>query len=280
VSDDRRSEYFDAVATGDVDRLRAALERSPDLVQEVLPKERAPMGLEGLTGLHASIHIGSPEMARVLVEHGIDLDVRNAEGRTPLHDAIEHGMHEIEHLLLERGAEVDICAAAILNRPERLRELLDHDPELVNDPTTQLSPLGWASFGNRAEIARELIARGARMDGGELLCAASVGHVEVGRVLLEHGADVDAFGRQSGGNALHAAAGMRYSHNASAFVAMLLEAGADPRIKTDRGMTALDIAERGARQQNSRSSEGTDPGCRKDYEAIADLLRRALARSD
>ena len=70
-----------------------------------------------------------------------------------------------------------------------------------NDRSTRLSPLGWASFGNQVETARELIERGARMDDGELLCAASVGHVEVGRLLIQHGADPNVVSEEAGGNA-------------------------------------------------------------------------------
>ena len=68
------------------------------------------------------------------------------------------------------------------------------------------SPLGWAAFGNQVETATELILRGARMDDGELLCAALVGHVEVGRLLIAHGADPNELFTEAGGNALHAAA--------------------------------------------------------------------------
>ena len=55
------------------------------------------------------------------------------------------------------------------------------------------------------------------MDDGELLCASSVGHVEVGRVLIRH--------------------------------------GADPTIPTSQGKTALQVAEEGARRQAGNPSD-------------------------
>ncbi|MFQ5678578.1 MAG: ankyrin repeat domain-containing protein [Gemmatimonadota bacterium] len=176
----------------------------------------------------------------------------------------------------DAGAEVDICAAAILGRIQRIRELLDADPALVNDRSTNLSPLGWASFGNQVEVATELLARGARLDDGELLCAASVGHVEVAGVLLRHGADPNEIHPESGCNALHAAAGMRYSRDSSDFVSMLLAAGADPRIRSARGRTARQIAEEGARRQRERSEE-KDPDSGKNYGGVARLLEVAEA---
>jgi ankyrin repeat protein len=211
-------------------------------------------------------------VARALVEAGVDLEARTSEGRTALHDSIEHGAVEIMQLLLDAGAEVDICSAAILGRLDRLRRLLDADPELANDRSTGLSPLGWASFGNRVDTARELIERGARMDDGELLCAASVGHVEVGRLLIEHGARPDDRFPGNGLNALHAAAAMRYTHDSRAFVRMLLDAGADVEVRSGDGRTAQEIAAALARRQRE-SASATDEHHRKRYAEVAALLR-------
>jgi len=217
---------------------------------------------------------GDFEVACRLIAAGAELDGRSDEGRTALHEAIEYGHGRIRDLLLESGAEVDVCAAAILGRVERLRLLLDRQPALVGDRSTGLSPLGWAAYGNQTETAAELCDRGARPDDGELLCAASVGHVEVGRLLIEHGADPDEVHPGAGGNALHAAASMRYTHDASAFVAMLLAAGADPKLRSLGGRTALEIAEEGA----GRRCEGEDVAeATKSYPAVAALLRAALA---
>ncbi len=234
----------------------------------------------GGTGLHLAVHTGDVEIAKLLIEHGVDLETRNDDGRTALHDSIEFARTEIEELLVDAGAIIDICAAAILGMMERVRELLAQDPELVNDRSTNLSPLGWASFGNQADIATELISRGARMDDGELLCAASVGHVEVGRVLLQHGADPNEIDPRAGGNALHAAAKMRYTHDSSAFIEMLLAAGVDPSIRSRQGKTALQIAEDGARDQAASGGQKTVESWERNFEGVAKLLRQAESSND
>lgn len=167
--------------------------------------------------LHAAVQGAGPELLRALLACGADVEAKTPEGRTPLHDAIEFGRTGLQEVLFETGAHVDICAAAILGRMDRVRELLDADPALANDDRTRLSPLGWASYGNQSEIAEELIRRGARMDDGELLCAASCGHVEVAQVLMRHGADPEALDPKLGCNALHVAASQRYAHDASRF---------------------------------------------------------------
>ena len=94
-------------------------------------------------------------------------------------------------------------------------------------------------------------------------------------VLLKHGADPDRIEPRFGGNALHAAAGMRYTTDPSRFVSMLLEAGADPTIKTSQGKTALQIAEQGAsRQRENPPAPGSEETVRN-YEGVAGILRGA-----
>jgi ankyrin repeat protein len=257
--------YFKLIEQGDADPLRRLVAERPELLEARTAPSNAPECQVGCTGLHAAVHAGQAETACALVDAGIDIQARTAEGRTALHDSIEFGQHEIEHLLIERGAEVDVCVAAILGRLDRLRELLDRDAGLANDRSTQLSPLGWASFGNQVATATELIERGARMDDGELLCAASVGHVEVGRLLIERGADPDAIDPGACGNALHAAASMNYARDSRPFIEMLLENGADVNIRTTKGKTAAEIAE----------TRAAVPGEERPFKEIAAMLRKA-----
>ena len=274
------SELFSAIRDKDMEVLSELLATEPEAAAARVEAAQGEDPAAGGSALHVAVEVGSAEAARLLIEAGVDLEARNAYGRTALHDAIEYGRHTIEELLLAAGAEVDVCAAAILGRAGRLRELLDADPELANDRSTGLSPLGWAAYGNEVETARELLARGARMDDGELLCAASVCHMEVGRFLLDHllerGADLDAIEPHCSGNALHEAAGMRYSCDTSAFVRMLLEAGADPAIRNRDGKTALEVAEEGDRRQRE-APESVD--FVRDYAAVAAILR-AVADHD
>jgi ankyrin repeat protein len=264
--------YFEAIRSGNVERLRELVAERPELLEARTNPDYAPERQVSCTGLHVAVYARQPDAARVLVDSGIEIEARTAEGRTALHDSIEFGVQEITDLLIDRGAEVDICSAAILGRLERLRELLDRNPELANDRSTGLSPLGWASFGNQVDTATELIARGARLDDGELLCAASVGHVEVGRLLIEKGAKIDELFSEACGNALHAAVGMRYTGDSRDFIRMLLDAGADINAKTTDGRTALQLAEDKAREQEEALAK--DPKIwRKQFEAVAELLR-------
>ena len=218
------------------------------------------------------------ETVREILDAGFDINARNAEGRTALHDSIEHGADAVTSLLLDRGAEVDICAAAILGELDRVQELLDADPELANDRTTGLSPLGWASFGNQCGTAALLIDRGARMDDHELICAASVSHVEVGRLLIERGADPNALCGNAGGGPLHAAVAMRYTCDSSEFIKMLLEHGADVGLRTPTGFTARDLAEMGAKRQAGLGDEAKRQTFPRECAKVAAILKAAETR--
>lgn len=260
----------EALLAGNEPAVRRLLEHTPGCSRGELPVEVA--GVEGCTALHLVVRLDRADLGRLLLDDGAPINARNAEGRTALHDAIEVGAAEMQQLLLAAGAEVDICAAAILGKTERMQQLLEDDPELANDRSTGLSPLGWAAYGNQPQAARELLRRGARMDDFELLSAASVGHVEVGRVLLEQGADPDAFDPRIGGTALHAAARMKFTCNSADFVRMLLEAGADARVRSRSGKTALDVAREGAEDQARRLLLGEELVLVRDYDPIIRLL--------
>jgi ankyrin repeat protein len=269
----RTGEYFEAIRAGEVIGLERMLAHEPRLLQARTSSPHAPGAQDRCTGLHAAVYADQPEAVRLLLDAGIDVEARTAEGRTALHDAIEFGAGAIRDFLLQRGAEVDICAAAILGRMDRLRELLDATPELANDRSTHLTPLGWAAFGNQVEAAAELLVRGALMDDGELLCAASVGHVEVGRLLMDHGAAPDELFTESGVNALHVATLMRYTDDSRRFIEMLLDAGVDINRRTAQGKTALQLAEQDADSQGREQASGSG---RRDrcYAEVAELLRR------
>ncbi len=110
-----------------------------------------------------------------------------------------------------------------------------------------------AGFSYDAEMARDLIARGADVRarnrrGAEPLHAAVIGNpgsatwnparqCEVIRYLVESGADPNA-PAAGGVTPLHRAVRNR----CSAAVGTLLEVGADPHLQNDKGSTALDLA--------------------------------------
>jgi uncharacterized protein len=123
---------------------------------------------------------------------------------------------------LAEGKELTIFEAAALGRTDRVRESLEQDPDLAKAfGDDGFHPLGLACF---------------------------FGHVDAARLLLEHGADVNALSRNEHIQtaAIHAAAASNEQGIGEAkryeLVKLVLDHGADPNLPQPGGFTALDAA--------------------------------------
>jgi len=262
-----------SVHAGRLEEVRKMLVANPELARSPAPKELSEDRFEGTTVLHVAIQQGHAAVAEALLDAGADLEARNTQGRTPLHDALEFN-NTVRELLLKRGAHVDVCAAAFMGDLRRVDELLDADAALANDRSTQLSPLGWASFSGAVASAELLLKRGAKLDDGELLCAAQVGGVDIARLLLAHGADPDEREPHLKSAPLHHAATMPFSADSRPFVKLMLESGADPAPKDLKGRTPRDLALQAAAAQRKKLEAG-ERVWQRPFEEVAEMLREA-----
>ena len=195
----------------------------------------------GITPLDLACVNGSAAMIRKLLDAGASPNATHSDGQTPLMTAARTGNPEAVRVLIDKGAGVNakdaiaeqtaLMFAITENHPEAVRVLLDHGAN-VNARTTRVEtppattgnlqgigraqnrekpvPQGWmtpllyAARDGRTEIARMLLAAGAKVNQTEangespLLVAISNGHTELAQILLEQGADpnaTDGFGR-------------------------------------------------------------------------------------
>ena len=135
---------------------------------------------------HPEISLAHPDVARLLLERGAEVNVLDEYNMTPLHLAEENRMVGAVHVLLEHGANVGAddkegrtpLYAAVEGRG------LEHESSENED----------AEVRTRAARAwRECRCGGHCKEGRTLLHAAMEGEaVKVVSVLLEHGANVDA----------------------------------------------------------------------------------------
>ena len=167
-------------------------------------------------------------------------------GVSPLMQALYEGDREAAERLLDESGPIDAFEAAAFGRVERLRELLDSEPDLV----ATFSPDGFTAlhltaFFAHPEAARLLLERGAdatvrarnEMAVEPLHSAAAADQTEIARMLLDAGADPNAV-QEGGFVPLHAA-----GHSGNTELAeLLLERGADRTAATDDGQTAADFA--------------------------------------
>jgi uncharacterized protein len=151
---------------------------------------------------------------------------------------------EVERLL-SLDPELDVFESAALGKVDRLRGLLDADPELVRARSADDgTALHFAAFFRQPEATRLLVERGADLEAvastfgnvTPLHSACASGERESARILLEAGADRNV--RQQGGSTpLHAAA----QNGDEELARMLLDRSADPEAATDDGRKPRDL---------------------------------------
>lgn len=78
-----------------------------DGVDVNLPNKSDEMGNENETALHAAAWWGRPEMAKILIDAGANVNAVDKDRSTPLHEAVRMGKIRVARLLLERGANLD-----------------------------------------------------------------------------------------------------------------------------------------------------------------------------
>ena len=197
--------------------------------------------------LFLAITEGDVDTVRKLVSEDPSLaSARDGSGLPVVLLALFHQQREAADVLLAAEPELGVLEAAATGRADRLRALLEADPESINERTPEgFTPLGVAAFLGGPDVVRVLLEHGADPDddadnqfGVRPVNAAAASHDrETMRLLLEAGADPNM--RQRGGFVpLHEAA-----HSDDADMAHLLLAhGADRSIAADDGRDSVRIA--------------------------------------
>jgi len=243
----------DACGAAQMDRL--------DLLERILdedPKRVHERGGDGQTPLHFA---RSREAVDLLLERGADIDARDVDHRSaPAHWMLNGkrgaGRYSLAEYLVERGASVDVFLAAALGLVDRLREMLDRDPSLVELRTGRgdyaekspssfhiytwtigqyLSPLQVAAQFDHEEAVQILQARSSRKD--RFLAACSRARADEARAIL----------RESPGLIEKLGDDMRFLADAAwksnpAAVELMLSLGFDPAVEGTEGGTVLHCA--------------------------------------
>ena len=165
-------------------------------------------------------------MVETLLKRGFDANTPSPQGASPLMSAIR---------------QAALKSAIVLAAWPQTRV----DDRNAEDET----PLMLAVFHNQKSVVHLLIERQADVNKPgwtPLHYAATQGHADMVRVLMQHHAYIDA-PSPNGTTPLMMAA--RYGN--PLVTKLLLEEGADPRLKNDLGLSVLDFAHQGPHAQET-----------------------------
>lgn len=200
--------------------------------------------------LFDAVRKGNAEEVATLLDGDAGLLAARRSGVSALLFAVYVRHPEIARLFLDRGADLDVFEASATGEIGALARRLDEDPSRANAVADDgFTPLGLAAFFRQRDALRLLLARGSDVNRASqnaqrvapLHSAVAGGDEGIVADLLARGADVEA--RQDlGFTPLHNAA----AEGNETIIRLLLERGADRSAVSDSGATAEQIArERG-----------------------------------
>jgi ankyrin repeat protein len=246
-----------AAALGSIDTMRLLLDRGADV------NARSAAGATALMWAAAD-----PAKVRLLVERGADVKAAAESGRTALmlaamSDQSAGGVG----LLLERGADAKaldrdqtsaLAAAAYGNDAATLQLLLKAGAPVNQANVAGVTPLMNAAGNGNGEAVKLLLAAGANVNAVSaapaqqvkngtidlgrftpLILASAYGPASLVKTLLDAGANVNAQEARGMTPLMYAAA---TDHGDLEIARMLIARGADLRLKSTAGETALDWA--------------------------------------
>lgn len=197
----------------------------PELTDDVDVEQR---NVKGYSPLHLAARCSAdPDVITLLIVAGADPNQEGRDNVRPLHIAAEYADAAIVQRLLDGGADVNA-------RTDR-----------------DLTALHLAAWADQAQSVRVLISGGAdieRLDGighTPLQVAAWRANLDALSALLDAGAEVNTRGHD-GWTALHHAVYdsppyKSFETNPDAAGTLLLERGANPRLRTDDGRSAFEM---------------------------------------
>ena len=159
----------------------------------------------GNTPLHEAAAYGHVGIVKLLLENGADVNRHNEGGVTPLHYAARHGHVNAMSMLLDHGADPDKkgtgCGTPMQwagrgGQIRAIKVLMSYGVSINQRGSEDITALHEAVRHDHLDAVKFLLANGADANAwSDSLCSpiyqASLGkwNIEIGRILLEHGAD-------------------------------------------------------------------------------------------
>uniref|UniRef100_H2YLD4 Uncharacterized protein n=1 Tax=Ciona savignyi TaxID=51511 RepID=H2YLD4_CIOSA len=238
-----------AATAGHVGAVQILLEANADIEAQSERTKDTPLSL-ACSG-------GRLEVVELLLERTANKEHRNVSDYTPLSLAASGGYVNIIKLLLNHGAEINsrtgsklgispLMLAAMNGHTQAVQMLLDMGADInAQIETNRNTALTLACFQGRHEVVSLLVDRKANVEHRAktgltpLMEAASGGYAEVGRVLLDKGADPNAAPVPSSRDTALTIAADKGHYR---FCELVLSRGAQVEVRNKKGNTPLWLA--------------------------------------
>jgi ankyrin repeat protein len=246
---DLNDDLFQAIKNNDLETVTRLLSQGAD----PNAKAQSIIGVDNITPLPFALSNRAPEIAKLLIEKGANVNFRDSlMGTTALIDATMFGQAEIAKLLLDKNADVTVkdavgytalIYAAIGGQLELIKLLTENGANINEAAGDGSGSTALHLCSCSAETVDLLITKGADIHVKDtkgatpLMAKAAHCPAEIAKLLINKGADVNA--RDQNG-----ATPLIYAAKSKTEVAeLLIKAGADMNAKDSSGHTALYAAE-------------------------------------
>lgn len=234
-------------------RVEHWLEEGADLTQELA---------------NATLAVDNERIKWLVEEKGADINARDPQGYAPIHTASRNRHPDLVAFLAGLGADLDapdgdgmtpLLHAAMRKHVPTVKKLVELGANIEKAGPQGYPPLALSIAEAKFEVARALMESGADINTpigpdqltplmvassqvspgeGSIFLPGSTRPIDIARALVDAGADVNAQSRE-GVTALMIAA----ARNVAPVIGLLIQAGADPQLKSALGQTAADVAE-------------------------------------
>lgn len=188
-------EIHKAVRDGDIAKVKALLEKNPELVSASLENGMTPLLLaaprgemelikllvdsgadvkaaypNGFTVLDTAVYLGNKEAVKLLITKGADVNTKSKSGTTPLLFSITRGHKEILDILIKNGASLDVTdktgsspllLAVLAGNKTMVEILIDKKVDINAANSRGSTPLSVADREGYKDIVDLLLAKGA-----------------------------------------------------------------------------------------------------------------------
>ena len=148
-------DLFQAAATGRIELIGSILDQDKSLLDNV--------DAQGKTALWHAAHNNRLAAAKLLVEHGADVNRSEAVGTAALHRTSGECSDELIQYLIDHGANAHLCCYVACGDEQGTRQALARNPEAASEILYEFNAVGYAIHSWQLGTLRILLEHGSTL---------------------------------------------------------------------------------------------------------------------